>query len=155
MSLEDEHKRNLELLKGLKLPRKVRNKMPPPVDEDLVEAILSEGNDKEPSRFSEELDRHRQVPPNDRLHRSEDELECTGANDGTCPKHPKSRLAGSAGATKHFDYPLTNSGPLCHAEESGYLDSEEVFCPFSDSPDYACTAGCTSNRNRTCIVGEE
>ncbi len=51
-----------------------------------------------------------------------------------------------------YDYPLTNSGPLCHAQESGYLDSKDVFCPFAAGP---CTAGCPTNRERACILGED
>ena len=48
------------------------------------------------------------------------------------------------------DYPRTNSGPLCHANESGYLDSTDVFCPFTgDSCD-----SCPTNRERICITGE-
>jgi hypothetical protein len=52
-----------------------------------------------------------------------------------------------------YDYPRTNSGPLCHAEESGYLDSTDVFCPFLPGPDYTCRAGCPTNRERACIDG--
>ena len=51
-----------------------------------------------------------------------------------------------------YDYPRTNSGPLCSAEESGYLDSPDVFCPFLPGP---CTAGCLTNRERICITGED
>jgi hypothetical protein len=51
------------------------------------------------------------------------------------------------------DYPRTNSGPLCHAEESGYLDRTDVFCPFLPGPDYRCTGGCPNNRERACIDG--
>jgi hypothetical protein len=54
-----------------------------------------------------------------------------------------------------YDYPRTNSGPLCRAEENGYLDSTDVFCPFLPGPDYTCTGGCPSNRERACILGEE
>jgi hypothetical protein len=50
-----------------------------------------------------------------------------------------------------YDYPLTDSGPLCRAEESGYLDSTDVFCPFAAG---TCTAGCPTNRERACILGE-
>jgi hypothetical protein len=50
-----------------------------------------------------------------------------------------------------YDYPRTNSGPLCHAEESGYLDSTDVYCPFIPGP---CAAGCPTNRERACILGE-
>ncbi len=56
------------------------------------------------------------------------------------------------GEDKSYDYPRTNSGPLCRAEESGYLDSTDVFCPFIPGP---CTAGCPTNRERTCILGED
>jgi hypothetical protein len=52
-----------------------------------------------------------------------------------------------------YDYPRTNSGPLCRAEESGYLDSTDVYCPFS--PDGKCHGGCPSNRERACILGED
>ena len=48
-------------------------------------------------------------------------------------------------------YPETNSGPLCHAEESGYLASTDVFCPFTR--DGKCTADCSTNRERVCITG--
>lgn len=51
-----------------------------------------------------------------------------------------------------YDYPRTNSGPLCSAEESGYLASTDVFCPFSQ--DGACTSECPTNRERACITGE-
>jgi hypothetical protein len=51
------------------------------------------------------------------------------------------------------DYPRTNSGPLCHASESGYLDSTDVYCPFSQ--DGQCTSGCPTNRERACILGED
>jgi|HubBroStandDraft_2_1064218.scaffolds.fasta_scaffold384362_1 hypothetical protein len=50
-----------------------------------------------------------------------------------------------------YDYPRTNSGPLCGAEESGYLDSTDVFCPFVPGP---CTSGCPTNRERYCLLGE-
>ena len=49
-----------------------------------------------------------------------------------------------------YDYPRTNSGPACRAEESGYLDSADVFCPFSAGP---CDS-CPTNRERVCILGE-
>ena len=61
----------------------------------------------------------------------------------------------AAGGDPGYDYPRTNSGPLCHAEESGYLDSTDVFCPFQAGPDYTCTSGCPTNRERICILGEE
>jgi len=51
-----------------------------------------------------------------------------------------------------YDYPRTNSGPLCHAEESGYLASTDVYCPFS--PGGECGGGCPANRERACIIGE-
>lgn len=51
-----------------------------------------------------------------------------------------------------YDYPQTDSGPLCHAEESGYLDSTDVHCPFA--PDGQCGGGCPTNRERACIMGE-
>jgi hypothetical protein len=54
---------------------------------------------------------------------------------------------------KEYDYPLTNSGPLCNAEESGYLASTDVYCPFSN--DGICGADCPTNRERACILGEE
>ncbi len=54
-------------------------------------------------------------------------------------------------AEPEYDYPRTNSGPLCRAEESGYLDSTDVYCPFVPG---ACTAGCPTNRERACILGE-
>lgn len=54
-----------------------------------------------------------------------------------------------------YDYSRTNSGPLCGAVESGYLDSTDVFCPFLPGPDYTCTGGCPTNRERACILGEE
>jgi hypothetical protein len=60
-----------------------------------------------------------------------------------------------AGEDPACDYPRTNSGPLCHAEESGYLDSTDVFCPFQAGPGYACTSGCPTNRERACILGED
>jgi hypothetical protein len=50
-----------------------------------------------------------------------------------------------------YDYPRTNAGPLCHAEESGYLDSTDVICPFT--ADMRCTGGCPTNRERACILG--
>jgi hypothetical protein len=56
-----------------------------------------------------------------------------------------------AGGDPAYDYPRTNSGPLCHAEETGYLDSTDVFCPFASGP---CTSGCPTNRERICILGE-
>lgn len=55
------------------------------------------------------------------------------------------------------DYPRTNSGPLCRAEENGYLDGGSsgsaltVFCPFAN--DGRCTSGCPANRERICITG--
>lgn len=49
-----------------------------------------------------------------------------------------------------YEYPRTNSGPLCHADESGYLDSTDVFCPFAADK---CTGGCPNNRERACING--
>ena len=52
-----------------------------------------------------------------------------------------------------YDYSLTNSGPLCNAEENGYLDSTDVFCPFAS--DQVCRAGCPTNRERACIIGED
>jgi hypothetical protein len=54
---------------------------------------------------------------------------------------------------QEYDYPRTNSGPLCRAEETGYLDSAGVFCPFLSGPDYRCTGGCPTNRERACIDG--
>jgi len=48
-------------------------------------------------------------------------------------------------------YPEKNSGPLCRAEESGYLDSTDVYCPFSI--DGVCRSGCQTNRERVCITG--
>lgn len=51
------------------------------------------------------------------------------------------------------DYPRENSGPLCRAEESGYLDSTDVFCPFSS--DGTCGSGCPTNRERVCILGDD
>lgn len=51
-----------------------------------------------------------------------------------------------------YDYPLMNSGPLCRAEESGYLDSTDVFCPFAF--DGQCSGGCPASRERACILGE-
>lgn len=106
MASEDMHEENLELLRGLNLPKKVRDKLPAQhVGCHLpLHAITCE--DWEPEE-----------------------------------ENPK-----------HYDYPETNSGPLCHAEESGYLDSTDVFCPFAD--DYICTAGCPTNRERICINGE-
>lgn len=53
-----------------------------------------------------------------------------------------------------YDYPRTNSGPLCRAEESGYLNSTDVFCPFGMPDKYECTSGCPTNRERVCITGE-
>jgi len=53
-----------------------------------------------------------------------------------------------------YDYPRTNSGPRCHAEETGYLDSTDVFCPFAAEP-YRCMSGCPTNRERICITGED
>ena len=50
-----------------------------------------------------------------------------------------------------YDYPRTNSGPRCRAQESGYLDSTDVFCPFTG--DGQCTGGCPTNRERACING--
>lgn len=46
-------------------------------------------------------------------------------------------------------------GSLCRAEESGYLDSTDVFCPFLSGPDYTCTSGCPTNRERICVNGLE
>jgi DNA-binding MarR family transcriptional regulator len=55
---------------------------------------------------------------------------------------------------RHLDsYPQTASGPLCKAEETGYLDSTDVFCPFADHQ--RCMAGCPTNRERICITGED
>jgi hypothetical protein len=46
------------------------------------------------------------------------------------------------------------SGPLCNAEESGYLSSTDLFCPFSG--DGVCRSGCgPTNRERICVNGEE
>lgn len=50
------------------------------------------------------------------------------------------------------EYPEVNSGPLCGAEESGYLDSTNVFCPFGR--DGECTSGCPSNRERYCLLAD-
>lgn len=60
--------------------------------------------------------------------------------------------AGAAGLPE-YDYPRTNSGPLCRAEETGQLDSTDVFCPFAS--DGKCGGGCPTNRERACILGEE
>jgi hypothetical protein len=49
------------------------------------------------------------------------------------------------------EYPEVNSGPECRAEESGYLASTDVFCPFIPGP---CASGCPTNRERACILGE-
>lgn len=87
MSSEDRHKENLELLKGLNVPKKVRDKMP-------------EG-----------------------LH--------VGCN---LPFH----------AITCKDW---------KPEETRYLDNDDVYCPFSG--DGKCPGGCTSNRERACILGEE
>lgn len=66
----------------------------------------------------------------------------------------ESDLIGGETAEK-YDYPKTNSGPLCSAEETGYLDSTDVFCPFGlESENYKCTGGCPTNRKRICILGE-
>lgn len=43
-------------------------------------------------------------------------------------------MSGEAGESPEYDYPRTNSGPLCRADESGYLDSTDVFCPFLSGP---------------------
>lgn len=56
------------------------------------------------------------------------------------------------GLAPEYDYPRANIGPLCHAEASGYLDSADVFCPFSG--DGECVSGCPTNRERACIIGE-
>lgn len=56
------------------------------------------------------------------------------------------------GGSGLYDYPLTNSGPSCNAEESGYLDRTDVYCPFAG--DGVCTSGCPTNRQRACILGE-
>lgn len=101
MASEDKHEENLELLRGLNLPKKVRDKM----------AV-----------------RHLGPKPDDEDWNSEED--------------------------RVYDYPLTSSGPLCQAEESGYLDSEDVFCPFLSGPDYTCKAGCPTNRERVCILEE-
>lgn len=50
------------------------------------------------------------------------------------------------------EYPQVNSGPLCRAEESGYLDSTDVFCPFASGGE--CTSGCPSNRERACLLAD-
>lgn len=47
--------------------------------------------------------------------------------------------AGEVSVEETYDYPKTNSGPRCNAEESGYLDSTDVFCPFSQNQQ--CTSG--------------
>jgi len=54
-----------------------------------------------------------------------------------------------------YDYPLTNSGPRCGAEESGYLDSTDVFCPFSSDGACGGEPPCPTNRERICIIGED
>lgn len=106
MASDDKHEENLELLKGLNLPKKVRDKMP-------TRPGLHVGC---------------KLP-----------LHATGCKDWK-PEN-------------EYDYPLTNSGPLCQAEESGHLDSVDVLCPFSD--DGKCTGDCPSNRERMCILGED
>lgn len=52
-----------------------------------------------------------------------------------------------------YDYPKTDSGPLCNASESGYLDSADVYCPFA--PDGECDGECPTNRECICTTGEE
>jgi hypothetical protein len=61
---------------------------------------------------------------------------------------------GSQYILEEADYPRTNSGPLCNAEGSGYLDSADVFCPFG--PDGECTSmpKCPTNRERQCLLGD-
>ena len=62
-----------------------------------------------------------------------------------------------------YDYPRTQWPALrCRgervtsdSEESGYLDSTDVFCPFMPGTEYTCTGGCPTNRERACILGEE
>ncbi len=51
------------------------------------------------------------------------------------------------------DYPRTNSGPLCHAEESGHQDNANVFCPFAPCPRLTVLLGRQTNRERACIDG--
>lgn len=64
----------------------------------------------------------------------------------TCAKE----LAAQQTVTAPTPEPTGNS---CRAEESGYLDSTDVFCPFAS--DGQCTGGCPTNRDRACINGEE
>lgn len=51
------------------------------------------------------------------------------------------------------NYPEGNSGPLCRAEETGYLDSTDVFCPFASDMQCHLMPPCPTNRERICITG--
>lgn len=61
--------------------------------------------------------------------------------------------AAASAPQPEYGHPQTNSVPLCHAEESGYLDSTDVWCPFAS--DGKCGGGCPTNRERACINGED
>jgi hypothetical protein len=72
---------------------------------------------------------------------------------------PKMAKLPKAVTNRMGDYPKTNSGPLCKAEETGYLNQGPsgtggtVFCPFAS--DAECHSGCPTNRERICILGED
>lgn len=90
----------------------------------------------------------------DRVSDSDDDVFRRAAGDlPAVPKLPGAVRNRMPDAGLEYDYPRTNSGPLCRAEESGYLDSTDVFCPFAPGDDYRCTAGCPTNRERACIDG--